>query len=159
MSSPVSIIDDQIIEVMSSPVSIINDQIIEVISSPVSIIDDQIIEVMSSTVSITHLLIAVIDTTALIRVCCCILYCDEPINTTSGIEIRKNFYLSAGQVTMSDWLVRKFFRLSKKSCTDQRSTTSFAKNKHNNKVSCFMQQLGYYYLLPRMHNGILQCSH
>ena len=35
-------------------------------------------------------------------------------NVLSGIEIRKNVYMSAGHVTMSDWHVRQFFHMSKK---------------------------------------------
>ena len=68
--------------------------------------------------------------------------------------MRKKFYLSTGQVTVSDWLVRQFFRLSTKSCTDQRRTTSFAKTSTIIKQSQLLHATGYYYLLPQMHMNI-----
>ena len=56
------------------------------------------------------------------------------IHSFTGIEIRTNVHLSAGQVTVSGCLVRKCFRLSKKLCTDQ-WRAKFRKNKHNIKTN------------------------
>ena len=75
--------------------------------------------------------------------------------------------LSAGQVTMSDWLVRKFFHLSKNHALIN-AEPHVSQNKHDNKtISQLFHVAGYYYLLSQntiayyyfarvYKNGVLQ---
>ena len=71
----------------------------------------------------------------------------------TGIEIRKHFYLSVGQVTIHVRLTCPaiFFTCPK---IMHRSTQN---HKHNNKTitSKLLHVAGYYYLLSQIHNSIL----
>ena len=75
----------------------------------------------------------------------------------AGIEIRKHFYLSVGQVTLHVRLTCPtiFFHLSKNHASIN-AEPQVLQNKHNNKtISKLLHVAGYYYVLSQIHNSIL----